>query len=98
MPEYIFDTTVLSNFASAHRLDLLEGRYRGVVFTTLEVSNELRRGIKAGYSDLKSALQQIETIIPADGFACYPRIRRSNTVCSPSSINSSMLVRHLVWR
>jgi predicted nucleic acid-binding protein len=64
MPEYIFDTTVLSNFASAHRLDLLEGRYRGVVFTTLEVSNELRKGIKAGYSDLKSALQQIETISP----------------------------------
>jgi predicted nucleic acid-binding protein len=59
MPEYIFDTTVLSNFASAHRLDLLEGRYRGVVFTTLEVSNELRKGIKAGYSDLKSALQQL---------------------------------------
>lgn len=64
MPEYVFDTTVLSNFAAAHRLDLIEGRYRGVVFTTLEVSNELRRGIKAGYSYLKSALQQIETISP----------------------------------
>jgi predicted nucleic acid-binding protein len=64
MPEYVFDTTVLSNFAAVHRLDLLEGRYRGVVFTTLEVSNELRKGIKAGYSYLKSALQQIETISP----------------------------------
>jgi predicted nucleic acid-binding protein len=65
MPEYVFDTTVLSNFAAVHRLDLLEGRYRGVVFTTLEVSNELRKGIKAGYAYLKPALQQIETISPS---------------------------------
>ena len=62
MPDYIFDTTVLSNFASAGSLDLLDKRYRGVAFTTEEVIGELRRGVKAGYSYLESVLQQIETI------------------------------------
>jgi hypothetical protein len=28
MPEFIFDTTVLSNFAAVHRLDLLKGHYQ----------------------------------------------------------------------
>jgi predicted nucleic acid-binding protein len=62
MPDYIFDTTVLSNFASAGNLDLLDKRYRGLAFTTEEVIGELRRGVKAGYSYLESVLQQIETI------------------------------------
>jgi predicted nucleic acid-binding protein len=48
MPDYIFDTTVLSNFASAGNLDLLDKRYRGLAFTTEEVVGELRRGVKAG--------------------------------------------------
>ncbi|NBD35823.1 MAG: hypothetical protein GVY30_07470 [Chloroflexi bacterium] len=64
MPEYIFDTTVLSNFAAVHRLDLLKGHYQGVIFTTLEVSNELRKGAHAGYAYLQSALRQIEAIGP----------------------------------
>ena len=62
MPDYIFDTTVLSNFASTGSLDMLATRYRGVAFTTVEVTDELRRGVKAGYSYLESVLQQIETI------------------------------------
>jgi predicted nucleic acid-binding protein len=49
MPEYIFDTTVLSNLAAAKRLDLLEKRYRKVALTTVEVSDELRKGLQAGY-------------------------------------------------
>jgi len=61
MPDYIFDTTVLSNFASAGCFHLLDRRYRGVAFTTAEVAGELRRGVKAGYSFLESVLQQIET-------------------------------------
>jgi predicted nucleic acid-binding protein len=65
MPDYVFDTTVLSNFAAAGRLDLLGMRYRGAAFTTAEVTDELRRGVKAGYSHLESVLQQIETINPA---------------------------------
>jgi predicted nucleic acid-binding protein len=62
MPDYIFDTTVLSNFASAGIIHLLEKRYRGIAFTTNEVVDELRRGIKAGYSFLEKILQQIEPI------------------------------------
>jgi predicted nucleic acid-binding protein len=62
MPDYIFDTTALSNFASAGNAGLLESRYRGVAFTTMEVTDELRRGVKAGYAYLESVLQQVETI------------------------------------
>jgi len=64
MPDYVFDTTVLSNFAAAGRLDLLEKRYRGVAFTTIEVSDELRKGLKAGYAYLEPVLQGIETSDP----------------------------------
>jgi predicted nucleic acid-binding protein len=62
MRDYIFDTTALSNFASTGRLDLLDTRYRGVAFTTVEVIDELRRGVKAGYSYLEYVLQQIEPV------------------------------------
>ncbi len=62
MRDYIFDTTALSNFASTGRLNLLDIRYRGVAFTTVEVTAELRRGIKAGYSYLEAVLQQIEPV------------------------------------
>ena len=65
MPDYIFDTTALSNFAATDRLDMLDmldTRYRGVAFTTVEVADELRRGVKAGYSYLESVLQQVEPI------------------------------------
>ena len=62
MRDYIFDTTALSNFASTGRLDLLDTRYRGVAFTTVEVTDELRRGVKAGYSYLEYVLQQIEAV------------------------------------
>ena len=41
MRDYIFDTTALSNFASTGRLDLLDTRYRGVAFTTVEVNSEV---------------------------------------------------------
>ena len=65
MPEYIFDTTVLSNFAE--RFELLEARYRGAAFTTVEVSDELRRGVNAGYAYLEPVLRQIESVNP-DGW------------------------------
>ncbi len=64
MPDYIFDTTVLSNFALAGRTYLLERRYRGIAFTTVEVVNELRRGVKAGYAYLESTLRRIESFDP----------------------------------
>jgi predicted nucleic acid-binding protein len=64
MPEYIFDTTVLSNLAVVGRLDLLEKRYRKMALTTVEVSDELRRGLQAGYGHLENVLQQIQAISP----------------------------------
>ena len=64
MPEVIFDATVLSNFAAADHSSLLEARYHTVGFTTVEVSDELRRGVEAGYDYLASALKQIETVSP----------------------------------
>ena len=62
VPDYIFNTTALSNFAAAGRLDLLAARYRQHAFTTIEVGDELRRGFHAGYAYLKTAWQQIETV------------------------------------
>ena len=64
MPDYIFDTTALSNFAAAGRIDLLGKRYGGKAFTTVEVVDELNKGVKAGYSHLGSVVQQIETNNP----------------------------------
>jgi len=64
MPDYIFDTTVLSNLAAVGRLDLLEKRYRNVALTTVEVSDELRRGLQAGYGYLENVLHQIHNISP----------------------------------
>lgn len=62
MPDYVFDTTALSNFGAAQNLDLLQQRYAGAAFTTVEVVDELRKGVKAGYSHLAQVLDQIETI------------------------------------
>ena len=64
MPDYIFDTTVLSNLAAVGRLDLLEKRYRESALTTVEVSDELRRGLQAGYEHLENVLLQIQAISP----------------------------------
>jgi hypothetical protein len=41
MPDYVFDATVLSNFAAAGHVGLLEQRYRGIAYTTVEVGDEL---------------------------------------------------------
>ena len=60
MPDYVFDTTVLSNFAAAGRIDLLEQRYLGIAYTTVEVCDELRKGVKAGYAYLESVQQGME--------------------------------------
>lgn len=70
MPDYIFDTTVLSNFASIGRIDLLKKRYPGTAFTTIEVIEELRKGVKAGYVFLQYVLQQIEALDSEE----WPRI------------------------
>ncbi|MBL7202553.1 MAG: hypothetical protein ISS56_20650 [Anaerolineae bacterium] len=66
MPDYIFDTTVLSNSAAVGYADLLEQRYRGKAYTTVEVSDELRKGVKAGYTYLESILQGMERVDQED--------------------------------
>jgi len=65
MPDYIFDTTALSNFAATGRIDLLGKRYGGKAFTTVEFVDELNKGVKAGYLHLGSVVQQIQTMNPA---------------------------------
>jgi predicted nucleic acid-binding protein len=65
MPDYIFDATVLSNFASC--IELLETRYRGRSYITVEIGDELRRGVKAGYAYLEPVLRGIESVNP-DGW------------------------------
>ena len=62
VPESIFDTTVLSNLAAVGRLDLLEKRYQRTAYTTMEVCDELRRGINAGYAYLEALLRPAELI------------------------------------
>jgi predicted nucleic acid-binding protein len=64
MPEYIFDMTVLSNLAAVGHLELLRTRYGEFAFTTVEVSDELRKGLQAGYGYLEQAMQQIEGFAP----------------------------------
>jgi predicted nucleic acid-binding protein len=49
MPDYIFDTTVLSNLAAAGRLELLEKRHHEIALMTVEACDELCRGFQAGY-------------------------------------------------
>ena len=63
--EYIFDTTVLSNFAAIAQMALLEKLYRGLAWTTLMVSDEIRRGLDAGYQHLQAVEQQLTTTNPA---------------------------------
>ena len=49
MPEFIFNTTVLSNFAAAGRLDMLAERYRGLAFTTIAVVQQLETVDASGW-------------------------------------------------
>ena len=62
MPDYVFNTTALSNFGAVGRLDLLASRYGGNAHTTAEVVDELRRGVKAGYAHLGPLLKEIEDL------------------------------------
>lgn len=62
MPDHIFDTTVLSNLGAVGRVDLLAERYHDTAFTTVEVIDELRKGIQAGYGYLDKILQQVDGV------------------------------------
>ena len=60
MPEFILDTTVLSNFAAAGIMELLPKVYGQTTYTTAEVLNELKQGVKRGYSYLEAAVNAVE--------------------------------------
>jgi predicted nucleic acid-binding protein len=46
MPYFIFDNTVLSNFTAIGKADLLAKLFEKNAFTTIEVMDELKRGIE----------------------------------------------------
>ena len=69
MPDYNFDTTVLSNFAVVGKSKLLTKSYSGKAYTTVQVINELRKCVKEGYSFLESILHGIEISGPRIRFA-----------------------------
>jgi predicted nucleic acid-binding protein len=52
MPEIVFDTCAVSNFALADALDILAGLYRGRAYITGFVAAEILRGIQAGHARL----------------------------------------------
>jgi predicted nucleic acid-binding protein len=52
MPEIVFDTCAVSNFALAGALDVLTGFYRGRAYITGFVAAEILRGIQAGHARL----------------------------------------------
>jgi len=71
-PAYVFDTTVLSNFALIGQVTLLEKLYRGRAFTTLMVVDEIRRGIEAGYQHLQIIQEQLTTVSPTGWLQVLP--------------------------
>ena len=54
MPEIVFDCCVISNFAKAEALDVLEKLYSGSAMITDFVAAELWRGIQAGHEELRA--------------------------------------------
>ncbi len=61
MPDFIFDNSVLSDFAAISRTELLARLFKNNGFTTFEVVEELRRGIDRGYLLLAPALDAAES-------------------------------------
>jgi predicted nucleic acid-binding protein len=64
-PVLIFDTTVLSNFATAGQLALLKRLYSGDACTTLMVMEEILRGLDAGYEYLQSVREALSPLSDA---------------------------------
>ncbi len=52
MPEIVFDCCVVSNFALAGAMGILEGLYKGMAHITDFVAAEILRGIQAGHARL----------------------------------------------
>lgn len=65
--KFVFDTTLLSNFAIVEQVTLLETLYQGMACTTLMVVEELHQGLYAGYCKLQS-VEQILTPLHSTGW------------------------------
>jgi predicted nucleic acid-binding protein len=61
MPEIVFDCCVISNFALAGALDVIEALFGGKAFITDFVAAELSRGIQAGHARLEDILEAERT-------------------------------------
>lgn len=57
MPDVIFDTMVISNFAKAGQLDLLRSMYYDSACCTGFVVAEVLRGFRQGHTDLEGLVQ-----------------------------------------
>ena len=71
MPDYIFDTTVLSNFASTGHIDLIGTRYAGVAYTTVEVADDLaaRRLAETNNVPLSGTLGMLIALVRHDALS-----------------------------
>ena len=70
-PQIFFDTIVLSNFARAGRLDILSDRYRGRMFVSQQVLDELIAGEMAGHRHVAQVLELVSKsvlrVVPVSG-------------------------------
>ena len=60
MPEIVFDTCVISNFALAGALGILEGLYRNKAYIIDIVSIEILPGIQSGLAQLETILKAVQ--------------------------------------
>ena len=60
MPEILFDSCALSNFAFSDSLFILKGLYGHSAFITDFVSGEIMHGIQHGYSNLKKIQNSLQ--------------------------------------
>ncbi|MBE3109096.1 MAG: hypothetical protein IMZ46_01065 [Acidobacteria bacterium] len=60
MPEIVIDTCVISNFALAGALGILEGLYRNKAYIIDIVSIEILRGIQSGHARLEAIPKAVQ--------------------------------------
>ncbi len=75
--KYVFDTSVLSNFAACGQEDLLGRLYKGHAVTTLMVVDEILQGISAGYEYLRK-IEAILAPFSVDGWLTVLSLENSD--------------------
>jgi hypothetical protein len=60
MPEIVFDTCVISNFALAGALGILESLYRNKAYITDFVAAEILRGFQSGHAQLEGIPKAVQ--------------------------------------